>query len=447
VSGRLLRGGRLLDGRGEGARDACSLWIEGERIAALGAEAEQAADDARSRGTDVEEIDCTGLTVMPGLIDAHCHITFDEPKSNDELFFHRRPGLAAILAAWNVRKLLLAGVTGFLDADVIFDLGVDLRDAIEAGVVEGPRMATGGNALLTSVGGTAGLLIPDEGRRGYATIVRSSDELVLEIRRQIKTGVDWIKIHATGLIPRQKAKGEIQAWTFDELRLAADTAHDLGIPIVAHCRNASSTRDCARAGFDMILHATFMDDEAAEAVIDAGTPIVPTLTFQANLADHGEKVGANPELIDVFRREIEGSAKMLRHVHENGVRLLSGTESGFSLTPYGHWHARELEVFVKHVGLSPDEAIRSATREAAFAIGLSGETGELAPERLADVIVVDGDPLADVRVLQDRSRLRHVIKGGRSVDLSGPWPERRPIGGEAVSLYSSQALTWDRVHG
>ena len=158
-------------------------------------------------------IDASGMTIMPGLIDAHCHVTFDEPSSNDELFYHRREGLAAIIAGQNALKVLQSGVTGLLDADCIFDVGVDLRDAIEAGILVGPRMAVGGNALLTSVGGTAGKIIPDKGRQGYGAVVRNPEEIVLEIRRQIKLGVDWIKIHVSGLVPRQFSEGEVKAWS------------------------------------------------------------------------------------------------------------------------------------------------------------------------------------------------------------------------------------------
>ena len=184
------------------------------------------------------------MTVMPGLIDAHCHISFDEPSSNDELFHHRREGLAAIIAAVNARKLLCAGVTGFLDADSLFEIGVDLRDAIEAGIVPGPRMATGGNALLTAAGGTAGRLIPDEGLIGYGKVVRSADEITAEVRRQIKRGVDWIKVHVTGLTPRQKRAGEAQAWRRNELELVVDVAHSLDTPrwwATAGARTASRT--------------------------------------------------------------------------------------------------------------------------------------------------------------------------------------------------------------
>jgi imidazolonepropionase-like amidohydrolase len=436
----LLEGGRIIDGTGAEPREGEALLIEGERITEVGPDAVSQAPP------DAERIDVSGLTVMPGLIDAHCHITFDEPSSNDELFFHRREGLSALVAAFNVKKLLLAGVTGFLDADVIFDLGVDLRDAIEANVVEGPRMSTGGNALLTSVGGTAGRLIPDEGRGGYARVVRNRDEMVLETRRQIKHGVDWIKIHVTGLVPRQRERGEIQVWTLDELRCVCDTAHDLGIPVVAHCRNATSTRDAARAGADLILHATFMDEAALEAVVEADTALCPTLTFQANLAEHGSKVGSASELQEIFRQEISGSSEMLRRAYAEGVPMLCGSESGFSLTPYGHWHAREMEIFVEHLGMSSLEAICCGTSEGARALKLEGEVGVLGSGFLADVIVVDGDPVADVRVLGDRRRLRHVFRGGRSVDLSQPWPEHNPLPGHRVSNYSTQILTWDLVN-
>ncbi len=442
MSAILIENGTLIDGTEAEARPLDALFIDGDEIVAFG----PAAEEAASSRDDVTRIDASGCTVMPGLIDAHCHVTFAEPQSNDELFFHRREGLAALVATQSVKKLLLAGVTGFLDADVLFNLGVDLRDAIEAGVIEGPRMATGGNALLTAVGGTAGLLIPDEGIRGYAKIVNTRDEMITATRRQIKSGVDWIKIHATGLIPRQKAQGEVQVWTLDELRTVCDTAHALGIPVVAHCRNASSTRDAAKAGVDMILHATNMDDEALAAIVEHRVAITPTLTFQANLADFGHKVGATPELIDLFRREIDDSSSWLRKAYDQGVPLVSGSESGFSLTPYGHWHAREMEVFVKHLGLTPHEAIRTATSEGAQALKMDGEVGVLAEGKKADVIVVDGDPLQDIRVLGDRSRLRAVVSKGRSVDLSQPWPTRSPLPGEKIGVWSQQPLTWDRAN-
>jgi imidazolonepropionase-like amidohydrolase len=438
----LFAGGRVIDGTGKPAFPA-DVLVEGNRIVAVGDEAV-----ARSRHlSDLRRVEIAGFTLMPGLIDAHCHVSFDAPRSNDELFFHRRAGLAAIIAAADVRKILCAGVTGLFDADSIHDIGVDLRDAIDAGVVEGPRMASGGHALMTSVGGTAGRLIPDEGLRGYAVVVRTRDEIVTEVRRQIKGGVDWIKVHVTGIIPRQRARGELTVWSFDELRAVCDTAHGLGIPVVGHCRNASSTRDAARAGFDMILHATHMDEEAVEAVVERKIPIVPTFTFQANLADYGDLIKADKGLQELFRREIEDSAETLRRLHSAGVPLLCGTESGFSLTPLGDWHYRELEVFVRDLGFSPLQAIRAATCDAALALRMQGEVGSVVAGQLADLIVIDGDPSSDVTLLGAKDRLIHVMSNGRFVDLERQDPPRRSIPGWRTSQYSSEILTRDLVRG
>lgn len=429
----VVKGGLVIDGLGNEAQQA-DVLIQESRITQVGADISVPADAA--------QIDATGCSVMPGLIDAHCHISFDESSSNDELFYHRnREGLAAIVAGANVQKLLRAGVTGFMDPDSLFEVGVDLRDAIEAGIVPGPRMAVGGNALLTAAGGTAGRLIPDAGRIGYGRVVNSPAEIVQEVRRQIKLGVDWIKVHVTGLTPRQKVKGEQQVWNAAELKLVADTAHELGIPVVGHCRGATSVRDAANAGFDLILHATFMDDEALTAVVANNVPLVPTFTFQANLADYGEAIAASPELQALFRKEIADSAAMLQKAHAQGVPLLCGTESGFSLTPYGDWHYRELEVFVRDLGFTPLQAIHSATAQAARSLQLYGETGAIQAGLLADVIVVAGDVSQDVTLLGNPENMRHVILNGQRVDLPPPMPRIDPPGWR-VTNYGNRILHW-----
>jgi imidazolonepropionase-like amidohydrolase len=382
---------------------------------------------------------------MPGLIDAHCHVTFGEPASNDELFFHRPLSLAMLLAAFNVGKLLRAGVTGFLDADCIGDLGPALRDGIEAGLVEGPRMASGLNALLTAAGGTAGRLIPDSGKVGYAHVMGNREEIVRTTRQQVKYGADWIKVHVTGSLPNRQ--GELTVWSLDELRAVTDTAHALDTPTVAHCRSAESTRLAAEAGIDLILHASFLDDAAVEAVVASGAAIAPTFTFLANLADHGHLVGAASTQVDLFRGEIEATAAKLREAYDAGVPLLCGSESGFALTPYGHWHARELELFVDVLGLTPLEAITCATRNGAIALRRPlGSIGVLAPGAAADVVVVDGDPAADVSILGDKRRLRHVFSRGRAVDLDRPWPTRSPLPGEKVGMWAAEPLTWELAH-
>lgn len=437
----LITGGTVIDGTGANPQHA-DVLVRGQRIDSVGSD----LLDMLPADAPVHVIDASRCTVMPGLIDAHCHITFDEPRSNDELFFHRRYGLATLVASVNARKVLRAGFTSFFDADGVFEAGVDLRDAIEGGVVEGPRMTTGGNVLINCVGGTAARLLPDSGTRGYARIVHTPDEIVTEIHRQVKQGVDWIKVHVSGQpIRPQPGQGEIQTWRYDELRLVCDTAHQLGVPVVGHCRNASSTRDAALAGFDMILHATYMDEEAVQAVVDNKVPLVPTFTFQANLADYGEAIGSEQRLRDLFRAEIVDSTAALRQAYDAGVPLLTGSESGFSLTPYGEWHYRELEVFVEYLGFSPLEAIRSATSEGAVALRKTGELGAITPGYLADIVIFDGNPLEDIRMLGDKNRFQSIIKDGKPIDLDAKIPDSWQLPGWRVGEFSSQVLTQDLV--
>ncbi|WP_018332065.1 metal-dependent hydrolase family protein [Actinomycetospora chiangmaiensis] len=430
----LIRGGTLVDGTGSPARAGEDVLLRDGRVAALGAAAGAGADAA------TEIVDATGRTVMPGLIDAHTHLTFGEPTGNDELFHHRTEAYSSMLSAYNARKVLRAGVTSVLDADCLWNIGVELRDAIESGIVEGPRMRAGGQALMTMLGGTAGRMIADEGRTGYATVVTGRDVMVNEIRRQIKYGVDWIKIMVTGLIPSMKGP-EVKVWNIDELRTVCDTAHELNTKVVAHCRNSDSTRDAARAGVDLIYHASYVDDEALEAVVEAGSALCPTFTLLGNLADYGAKIGTAPELLDVFRAEIEVTAKQLAKAHAAGVPFLAGSETGFAVTPVGEWHARELEMFVEYMGMTPMEAIVAATRNGAFAMRAEGELGTLEVGRIADVLVVDGDPLADVRVLQDRERIVEVIKDGRRIDLVTPIPERKQRASDQVRFLAACPLT------
>lgn len=416
----LIQNANLIDGTGAPARNA-SLLIEGDKIKAVGRDADSSAP------ADAARFDARGLSVMPGMIDGHVHCTFDDAAGHDELFYHRRPGMAAITSVRNVRRMLTAGVTGFFDADSLFDLGVDLKEAIRHGVIEGPRMAVGGYALMTSVGGAAGRLMPDSGTMAYARMVRGKDEIVAEVRRQIKIGCDWIKVHVTGSFAHRRSEGEFVTFTMEELRTICDLAHDFGIPVAGHCRGAKSIKVACEAGFDQIIHATQMDEPALEALLKHKAFIVPALTFQANLMEFGDAINASPVMQDIFRREIEDSAKMFHKAFKAGVPMLCGTESGFSVTPYGDWHYREMEVFIKHLGLTPLEAIQCGTQSGALALRMKNQVGTLEAGMLADLIVLDGDPSKDITVVGRRDKIRMVMLGGKSIDLTRIEPERKPL--------------------
>jgi len=430
----LIAGGNVIDGTGSAPQAKTDVLLKGDRIVAVGKNLVIDADDS----ANAETIDATGLTVMPGLIDAHVHVTLGEPRTNDELFMHRDAATSAMLAAFNVRKVLKAGVTSMLDVDGIFNIGPALRDSINAGIVEGPTMRSGSYALMTAVGGTAGKLIPDSGTAGYAEVVRDKEEMVRVVRRQVKEGADIIKIHVTGSIPTRS--GEIQVWTREELKVVCDTAHDLGVRVTAHCRGDKATLDAVMAGVDIIWHASFLGEAALEAIIDKKVPVGPVFTFLANLSEYGHKAGATSTAKSVFAGELEHTGSKLREAYDAGVKLLCGSESGFSMTPYGHWHAREMEVFVQHLGLTPLQAITCATKDNAVALDEDGETGCLASGYRADVLILDGDPSKNVSLLSDKSTFRHLFCRGKQVDLS-PMPARSMFRGEQTSSWSEIALT------
>ena len=417
----LLENARVIDGTGA-APVAAAVLIEADTIVAVGA---QAVDRAR-HASRLQRMDLAGMTLMPGLIDAHVHLSFDDAASNPEVFHLRRNALSALVASYNARKLLRAGVTGILDPDSVFENMVDVRDAIEAGIIDGPRISCGCYALIPGLGGTAGRLIADTGVTGYLKVVRGKDEIMAEVRRQIKVGADWIKVHVSGIAPRYAHLGEQCDWTQEELNIICEIAHDLGVPVMGHCRGALSSLRAARAGIDLIFHGTGMDNAAMEEVIARKIPVCPTFTFQANMVDFGHRLGGDPAFAKLFEREITDSVESLRALHAAGVALLCGSESGFSMVPYGHWHYREMEVFTRYLGMSNLEAIRCATSDNAFALKLAGKTGVLAAGMKADVICVDGDPAEDITILGEPGRVRHVFVDGRKMDLSEP-RERKPL--------------------
>jgi len=426
MTATLFENASIIDGTGA-APFAGAVLVESDRITAVGSAAEERARALHDAG----RVDLAGQTLMPGLIDAHCHLSFDDASSNSELFFQRRPGLAAITALYNARKLLRAGVTGILDPDSVFEIMIDVRDAQEAGLIEAPRIASGCYALIPGLGGTAGGLIRDTGITGYYSVVNGRDEIMAEVRRQIKVGADWIKVHVSGVAPRYAHLGEMCSWTLEELKTICEVAHDLGVPVMGHCRGDMAVRRAVLSGIDLIFHGTGMQAETVDLVIDRKTPVCPAMTFQANMVDHGASIGTAPALISLFEREIADSADSMRRLHAAGVPLLCGSEAGFSMVPYGHWHHREMEVFVRYFGMSNLEAIACATRNGACALKMEGRTGVIAPGMKADLLCVRGDPSRDIGVLGRSENITAVWVDGRQMDLSPP-PARKPLKGWTV---------------
>ena len=278
----------------------------------------------------------------------------------------------------------------------------------------GPRMYVAGRMIVTY-----GCIEDDEPSwegtpdHSVGKLCNSADEMVTEVRRQGKHGVNFIKM-------ADSRSGESQMLAKEEIAAVVAEAHRRKLRVAIHSRGAGSTRAAAEAGVDWIVHADLATDSDLEAVAKAGMPILPTATFLATVDELGCSVGAEQVQLDIDRmkRHFDLLCELMHKVRKLGIKLLVGTDTGNNtFTRHGELHAKELEIFVKYGGYTPMEAIVAATRDNAYAIGLEGQVGEVAPGKLADIIVLDKDPLADIAVLQGGKHLSWVIKDGKIVDL------------------------------
>ena len=394
-----------------------TVIFDGELIAWAGASEEIPPHLAALNGLAASPgtLDAGGATVMPGLIDGHMHISFGEPRTEEELYIYTPSPYRAIRAAASAERVLLAGVTSACDPGGPTGIASAVRDATEAGLIQGPRLAAAGRQITTQqgIGDTLPRWVGIE-ESSFGALVRGRDELLNEIRNQVKDGVDMIKIAGSG-----PGTTEWGAFRLEELELAVSEAHRLGRPVAMHARARQSVADALSAGVDWIMHASYMDTETLEAVVEKGTPLMPALTLLVNSL---EADGMHQHVRDAVAAEIDAAVSILSKAHEMGATLLAGSESGFAMTPYGQWHTREIELFVSHLGMTDAKALLAMTRDAAVAVpSLTDMIGTLSPGKYADVLVVDGRPDEDVSVLSDRARLLSIIKGGA---LVRPW---RPV--------------------
>ena len=409
----VIRHGTLIDGAGRPAVANDALVVEGKRIRSIG----RLPEDVRLDDQDaVRVIDATGQWIMPGLIDGHCHLSFGFPQmgAGPSARGTTNPGFSALRAARNAQQVLRSGVTSIAVPGGTWFIDVALRDAITAGLLAGPRLACAGHFIVTY-----GSIIDHEPswvgtpEHSIGVLANNVGEMITEVRRQCKNGVDFIKL-------ADSTWGDTQTIAPEELAAIAQEAHRRQVRVTIHSRGAGSTRAAAEAGLDWILHADLATADELEVVAAAGIPLMPTMTFLQRALEVGHQFGRGPRELDLIKRNWDSAVGMLERARALGITMLCGTDSGNSpLMPYGQLHAHEPEILVRYGGYSPLEAIAACTRNNAFVIGLEHELGVLEAGRLADIILLDSDPLADIRVLQGGEHLAMVIKDGRVVDLNG----------------------------
>jgi imidazolonepropionase-like amidohydrolase len=409
----VIRNGNLIDGSGAPTARNDAIVVEGNRIKSVGALPPDVALEDRK---NVDVIDAAGKWIMPGLIDAHCHMSYGYPliKGEGKGKGTIRPEFSTLKSARSAQKVLRSGVTSISVPGGTWFTDVGVRDAIRLGLMEGPRMYVAGRMIVTY-----GCIEDDEPSwegtpdHSIGKLCNTADEMVTEVRRQGKHGVNFIKM-------ADSRSGESQMLAKEEIAAVASEARRRNLRVAIHSRGAGSTRAAAEAGVDWIVHADLATDRDLEAVAKAGMPILPTATFLAVVVELGQKIGPEQVQLDINRmkRHFDLLGELMHKARKLGIRLLVGTDTGNnSFTPHGELHAKELEIFVTHGGYSPMEAIVAATRDNAYAVGLEGQVGQIAPGQLADLIVLNKDPIADITVLQGGKQLTWVIKDGRIVDL------------------------------
>lgn len=432
----LLEQGRVIDGAANPPREGCSVLVRDNRIHQLGPDASR---EAVPRGDSLTVIDARGMTVMPGLVDVHCHLTYGESRTEEEIDLYTSPEMRTLLAAHNATKVLRAGVTSISQPGGSYYIGVGIRDGIRRGLVHGPRMSSAGRYLTTSNGLTD--WFPDSvgvPAGNIGTVTNTVDEMRSEIRHQVKNGVDLIKLADSPF-------GEYQAFADDEMKAVADLAHQLRKKVTIHARGSAEVGASVDAGFDWIMHGNVMTDEVIEKLAASQIPLVPTLLLLANMADFATIAKVPTHQADACRRMLDETAHSLHRAHEAGVRFAMGTDTGFAITAYGEWHARELQLLQDYAGLSPLEAIQAATSHGAPMVNLDHEVGVVAEGMLADLLVVNGDPSKDLGLLVDPDNVRHVVLNGELQQFDANIRSQRFQHDTLPNEYSYETLTYEMV--
>jgi imidazolonepropionase-like amidohydrolase len=397
ASGRILiRAGHVLDVRT--GNEAADQTI----VVTAGAISSIAATSATPKNAQDREIDLRSLTVLPGLIDVHTHLTMD---TNFDPYHELSTSIAksALIGAHNAKVTLQAGFTSVRNVGAEGFADVDLRDAINSDLVEGPHMQVSGPALGITGGHCDDNLLPFQYHAIGGGVADGVEAVQHKVRENIKYGADLIKICATGGVLSKGDDPQASQYTLEELKAIVADAHRLGRRVAAHAHGAQGILWATQAGVDSIEHGSYMNEEDIAALKSHGTYFVPT----AYLVDWIQANGHLPPFYYQKMLDVSGVAKSnAKRAIAAHVKIALGTDA--AVYPHG-MNAHELQVYVEQFGMSPLAAIQTGTLNAADLMGWSEKVGTLEAGKWADIIAVKGDPLRDIKLLQHVS---FVMKSG-----------------------------------
>ena len=402
----LIKAGRLVDVRSGRVLTGQAILIEGDRIKQVGpAQSIQVPAGARV-------IDLSNATVLPGLIDCHTHLTLEPGQTGYESLGISIPR-EALFGAKNAKLTLEAGFTTVRNVAAHGYTDVALRDAINAGDVPGPRIDAAGPAIGVTGGHMDNSLLAPEYHHSSESVADGVPALIAKVREQVKYGADVIKIAATGGVLSKGDSPEATQFSDEEIRAVVAEAHRLGRKVAAHAHGTAGIKQAVLAGVDSIEHGSFIDDEAIRLMKEKGTYLVPTLYLADWFIENYQRLRVPAFMVEKAKVVMPAARQNIARAFKAGVKVAFGTDA--AVYPHG-LNAREFAVMVK-LGMTPMQSIQAATINAADLLGWSDRVGSIEAGRFADIIAVNGDPIADVTVLE---HVAFVMKGGQVVVSAKP---------------------------
>jgi imidazolonepropionase-like amidohydrolase len=409
--GRIFfRRANLIDGVHPPKKNA-TVVVEDQRIRAVASN----GDAPKPAAHDVV-YDLAGRSLMPGMVQCHYHVAYDNIGNMFDLDMKHPPTMLTLIAAKNAELLLRSGFTGAVGAGSLHNIDVTLKRAINQGLIPGPRFMACGRDVVTT--GDSVDFHPSWWNLqmdGLGLICDGPEEFRKAVRDEIKQGVDIIKLYPTGGhgLPWP---ADVMTMTIEEMKTASDTAHERGKKIRGHIISKRGILAGLDTNVDVIDHCDMMDDECIERMVKQGTFVTPSLYFPYMMVEQKRRTGKAPfPGVDEMERGLEHSYRILPKAQAAGVKLLIGDDFGTSAMPHGDY-AKELEAYVKGAGISALNVITWATRNGAELLGMADDLGTIENGKLADLLVVNGDPVKDITVLQNRANLDVVMKAGKFVE-------------------------------